>query len=77
MQHIYAAGQTNGVDGAISVTTIIFDDFEYTRPAKTPERFSVSMLAAELRQVKGAASPSHPQGRNSGLFSLTRPRRPV
>jgi len=60
MQNVDSVLKPDGINSAIRVAVMVFNDLNDTRIAKALERFSTMMLAAGLRQVKRIANhPAH------------------
>ena len=56
MQDIYAPCQADGVDGAIRVASMVFDDLQDTCAAEAAQRFGIAVLSATLRYVECLAN---------------------
>src|SRR5712691_4290465 len=48
VEHVHAASQPHGVDGAISVTVMLLDNFQDSSAAEASEWFRVEVLSALL-----------------------------
>lgn len=53
VQDEHSFGEPHGVDGAISTTTIAFDDFQNTGTSKALEHLRCRVLVPMLRKVQG------------------------
>jgi hypothetical protein len=51
MEHIYAASQPHGLDGAICITAMVLDDFQNARTAESSKRLRVDVLSTLLGHV--------------------------
>src|SRR5437660_12676913 len=52
MQHVHRSRETDGINGAVSISVIVVDDLEHAATAEPSERFGEGCLEAQLRIPK-------------------------